>query len=362
MKRNFATRFASVSLCATLLLFLLGGCAGRELYERLLIHGIGVDRIDGEYVVTVRAASVEEEGEEAFPCRGGTVLEALNTLPGMTGRQPFYAHNYFIVLGKSCAEEGLQDSLDFFIRYYNTRPSVQVYLAENTAQEILNPKEGEDLRCARLQQLGASCAESGTAAMTTLLELYNETMRAGASAVLPILRQEGDGVRISGTALLTDGVLRAELDTEQTRGFLAATENPGRGEVVVHEAFGEVSLSLRGGVQQISTEWQEGSELPRFCVTLLLKADVSAIANGENRLNDSDYEQLEQALSDAMRERVEAAIRQAVLENSCDIFGFGTRVYQAQPQRWRQLENRWGEQMQHCEYRVKVLAQVTRPE
>ena len=79
--------------------------------------------------MTVRAADPGEEGEEVFTCQGASVLEALSNLSLSTGREPFYAHNYLVVFGRSCGEGGLDSAMDFFVRYYTTRPSVQVYLA-----------------------------------------------------------------------------------------------------------------------------------------------------------------------------------------------------------------------------------------
>ena len=110
------------------------------------------------YVVTVRSStSSEEEGEEFFKSEGETVLEALNNLSLLTGREPFYSHNYLVVFGRECAKEGLDSSLDFFVRYYNTRPAVKMFLAENTAEEVLGAeKDGKLLRMSELQQLANS--------------------------------------------------------------------------------------------------------------------------------------------------------------------------------------------------------------
>ena len=49
------------------------------------------------------STSSEEEGEEFFKSEGETVLEALNNLSLLTGREPFYSHNYLVVFGRECA-------------------------------------------------------------------------------------------------------------------------------------------------------------------------------------------------------------------------------------------------------------------
>ena len=81
-------------LLALALALPLQGCGYRELYERLLIHGIGVDLAEDGFLVTVRSSiSPEDEGEEYFRCEGRSVLEALTNLSLSTGREPFYSHN-----------------------------------------------------------------------------------------------------------------------------------------------------------------------------------------------------------------------------------------------------------------------------
>ena len=130
----------TLSLCLCLP---LAGCGYQELAERLLIHGIGVDvGEDGGFLVSVRSSfSTGDEGEEYFTAQGDSVLEALSSLSLSTGREPFYSHNYLVVFGRECAEQGLNRCLDFFVRYYNTRPAVQVFLAAGTAEEVLSAQK-----------------------------------------------------------------------------------------------------------------------------------------------------------------------------------------------------------------------------
>ena len=78
------------ALLAVIMCITLSGCNYPELYERVLIHGIGVDWTGSGYRVTVRSsASAEDEGEELFTCEGETVLQALSDLSLTTGREPF---------------------------------------------------------------------------------------------------------------------------------------------------------------------------------------------------------------------------------------------------------------------------------
>lgn len=360
--KKLLLRVLSLLLC-TALITGLWGCGGRELYERLLIHGIGVDTEGEDFIVTVRSStSSEDEGEEYFKCRGSSVLEALNSLSLSTGRKPFYAHNYLVVFGKSCGEQGLDHCLDFFVRYYNTRPAVQIYLAEEKAEDILSfQKDGKYLKMGELQQLGDSGRDTGRTVGVELLDFVNGVKRQGSSPVLPVLRAEEDGVKIVSTAYFDGYRLQGFLSLDETRGYLAVKERLENGEVVLREEeLGTVTLSLTGGTGE--TSWEIGKDAPKFLLRVRARGDVSAISGGRNRLEPEDYSTLERCFAEKLREEIEEAVKKAVLEDHCDIFGFGALLYREAPERWRDLSERWKEEMARCEYRVEVSAKVSRLE
>ena len=51
----------------------LGGCGGKELHQRFLIRGMGVDWDEGACTVTLRAATAAQTGEELLTCQGETI-------------------------------------------------------------------------------------------------------------------------------------------------------------------------------------------------------------------------------------------------------------------------------------------------
>ena len=356
-------KLGSMLLCAFLLLTFTG-CTGRELYERLLIHGIGVDKeVDGSYTVTVRSSvSTEDEGEEYFKCQGKSVLEALNSLSLSTGRKPFYAHNYLVVFGKKCAEQGLDGCLDFFVRYYNTRPAVQMYLAEGKAEDILSfQKDGKYLKMGELQQLGDSSRDTGRAASTEILDFVAGVKRQGFSPVLPVLQAEEDGVKIVSTAYFDNYALKGALTLNETRGYLAVKEKLKNGEAVVEAGgnLGTVTLSLSDGCGKISRR-ESRNDLPGFLLQAQVTGDVSAVSGEKELLTEEDYLRLEQLLAEELQGEIEEALNKTVRTDSCDIFGFGALLYREEPNTWRQISGEWKTLMTQCSYEIEVTAKVSR--
>ncbi len=360
MKKHRRKRAASLLLCLALILP-LWGCSGKELYERLLIHGIGVDAEEDGFTVTVRSSvSPEDEGEEYFRCRGRTVLEALNSLSRSTGRQPFYAHNYLVVFGRECAQRGLDRCLDFFVRYYNTRPAVRMYLAEGKAEDILSfQKDGKYLKMSELQQLGDSSAETGRTVRVEILDFVNGMKRQGSSSVLPVLRAGEAQVEIISTAYFDGDALKGFLTLGETRGFLAVKDRLEKGEAVVETGYGTATLSLSGGSGSVQVD-REGDGPPQFQIEVEAQADVSALSGGRNQLGEEDYSQLENGLAEELKEEITGALDRALLQDRCDIFGFGALLYRQDPGYWKTVD--WKELMPQCGYSVAVSARISRLE
>ena len=349
-----------ICLLAGLVAVALSGCGYKELYERLLIHGIGVDMGKEGFVVTVRSSiSPEDEGEELFRCEGRSVLEALTNLSLSTGREPFYSHNYLVVFGRACGERGLDECLDFFVRYYNTRPAVQMYMAEGKAEDILSYEtEGKLLKMSELQQLGDSGQSNGKAVGAEILDFVNGVKREGSSPVLPMLRATDTGVEVAATAYFDGYKLKNTLTLEQTRGYMAAKNLLEKGEAVVSGGFGAVTLSLTQA--KAKTAVAMGNGQPAFSVRVEVQADVSAVSGGRDQLAQSDYPEIEQAAAELIKGEIISALGQALEEDRCDIFGFGNLLYQAQPVYWRTHGADWHDGMARAPVEVEVSVDVLR--
>lgn len=358
--RKAAALILSLCLCLP-----LAGCGYQELAERLLIHGIGVDvGEDGGFLVSVRSSfSTGDEGEEYFTAQGDSVLEALSSLSLATGREPFYSHNYLVVFGRECAEQGLDRCLDFFVRYYNTRPAVQVFLAAGTAEEVLSAqKDGRYWKMSELQEVGGSGRYNGMVPRVELLNFVNGAKRPGSSPLLPVLEVTEDGPRAAGSAYFRGYTLAGFLTLEQTRGCLTLGEGLANGEALVEDgAGGKVTLTLSSGAAKIQADWQPG-EAPSFTIQVKAQGDVSAISGGRDRLAGELYAALERQAASLLRGEMESAIRQAVKRDRCDIFGFGNLLYQCFPDQWRQASGDWPALMAQASYQVEVSAKVLRLE
>ncbi len=233
------------SLAAFLLvtLVLAAGCGlpeKIELSERLIIEAVGVDCAAGGFAVTVQALDTlaVESGEDTqengaakcYTFHGTTVGEALAQIAPRTGLVPLYSQARLLVLGFSAAQEGLCESLDFFLREHHTRADITVAVAEHTAQELLTAPFGNNRAGADLLQDALEQAGSDGEPPTPLYRFMNLLLEETDAAFCPLLGLEENppsddqSIRVRGAVLFQGTKIRTVISADGLTALRALTD------------------------------------------------------------------------------------------------------------------------------------------
>ncbi len=354
MKRLFLLFFTVACVLS------LSACAP-ELYERLLISAIGVDRTEtGLRRVTVLAAPEEEGRDElCLSGEGESVPAAMEQIALRTGKAPLYSHNALLVLGRACAEEGIREDLDFFIRHYESRPTVDVFLAQNTSEEILTPEEGEArVPAERISELAKSAERTGLSVSATVLSIVHGTDGEGFGAALPVIEKEDGAVRIRGTALLDDWKLRCVLTEEETRGLLALCGKLQAGETVVEDESGKTTVNLRQTIPEI--HFIGTTDDLRFSVSLEVTGEISAADRPDVRA--AAFARTEKLLSERVLQHISLYLEKALYQNGADAAGFGSVIFREAPKVWEAVSADWPEPLRNAAFQIEVQSVIDRVE
>lgn len=322
MKSKFSSMKRVVALLLIAALLPLSSGCSIQLYERLLIHAIGVDRLEDGYRVTVRAAKAgDEEKEEMLTGEGETVFLALDSIKMKTGKQPLYSHNYLVILGRSCCENGLDDALDFFSRHFESRPSVKLFMAEGTAEEILNVRQNDELIASdAIQNMTDREVASGNAVHVRVIDFVNDRTLPGAAACLPILEAGKDVIELKDTGVFLQGKLCDILDADETSGLLALRGSLTGVTYALENEKGE-TVSLRIGNMHTSLSTGEG--ICDLTVKIVCEADIISYDSAPGG-NGWDDESLSVALVEEIYRQADAVLEKALRQDRCDLFGFST--------------------------------------
>lgn len=339
------------------LIFSMTGCQTTELYQQMLIKGFGIDKSKDGYQITVRYASLQQEGEEQCAVTGETVFDAINKLTLITGKKQMYSSAGYVIFGKEVAKEGLDKVLDFFIRYYKTSPTICLFIAGDKASEILNmEKDGRLIPSSTIQAFSENDENKGKTVVATALSFISDIRREGSGAVVPIIEREGkDQIICVRSGAFTDYAMTLELSKEETIGYLAAKGQLHDGSFVVTDEKGEkITVQMTKTSSHTSYKMEEGE--PHF--TVEIKAEVM-LASIPVTSPDINYQKIEKLVSETLYRYANQAL-QSDRKGRCDLQEFGYMLYIKETEYWKTVREDWNERLSQVDAKIQVSTSVTR--
>jgi len=295
------------------------GCNSKQLNERMIIQGIGIDYIEDEYKVTVMYMNTDE-GQQDITHKttvgsGRTVTEAVASIVSQNGLEPLYSHNSFILLGNGLCREGVEEAMEFFAGYYQCRPSVNVLTAENEANEIMmlegiTPRTISDIA-------DSENADGRTLAMPMYIfmsDILNETTTACTS----VITAENDVPRSDGVALFKGDKLIKTLGSSDAMGVMLV-----RGESdITAEVIPLDGKSKSFALSQENTEINVRVEKGVLYCNIFIKGEATVYEY------TSTSKELEGKIEERLNKIAENAIS-ACTESGADVFYLGKRLRQS---------------------------------
>ena len=130
---------------------LLSSSFGRQvdIEERVLCHAMGVDYENGEYNVSLQVFKTQSMGSDTpldvsqsniqtVNCKGRSIRDAIEGCQYQIGREIFFGHLQIICFNKNIDLSSPEELFSFAIKDKNVFLGVELCLAENTAEELMN--------------------------------------------------------------------------------------------------------------------------------------------------------------------------------------------------------------------------------
>ena len=350
-------KLMSIVLAIALFISLSGCTKNTELYERLIIKAIGIDRSGGGYSVTVRVADYAEDKEYNLTSGGESVFGAMSDLQLAEGRIPMYSHSHFILLGREVLDNDLQETLDFFIRFYKAHPSVEVFGAQKTAAEILN-YQNEDgfIPSDRTIRLSTAKDISGKAVSVSLMELVSGSEGPSSASMIPEMTLTQNGATITGTFLLNNYRYCARLSELETMGLLAA-----RGELKKAVVTAELDTAglITAEVNSCESKLNASEDHRTWQVDVELNMSLASVGDGDFKIETESFKAMENALAIAMKNYISTAVVSAY-SSGCDALELGGKVSRKAPRYWKGNSDNWLSLMSSMEYNINVTVNLDR--
>src|SRR5690554_3755440 len=213
-------------ICTFLLLVtLFTGCADtREIDNRTIVLGMGIDKEKDEYIVTMQIAILmpqESEGKESgqsnefetITARGKHIWDAIGVIEAATPTVLYFGHLKAIVLGENLARQGLNEIEDFLDR--RAPLANEVYLLvirnKNTVEEFLeNESPLVSLPALYIDRFFTAEQKIARTDAVKLFEYRRDTNMISGSAMIPLGYIDSE-IHIEDMAIFQDQKLVGEL-------------------------------------------------------------------------------------------------------------------------------------------------------
>ncbi len=383
------------ALLGIALLCLCSGCIpSTELNERAIVQAIGVDLTESGYRVAMQIFSpgggsgsaevnIGQQNAKMITAEGKTVSDAVRQATLKQGKQIFYGHNRLLVLGKSAVKKGVSDILPFFNAGYQSRPSIHVIVAENTAEEILSANIQQGIIPAEsLEKMVENYGENGSVMQTTLMEViasfYNEArcVTLPKVALTEAMREssssEEDGklakshlVMIKGSSVLKNGIWVGDLDEAQTRGLVWMSDRVKETLLVIpyqkqnNQGAEQVSLRIYGNKTKITAELKNGAVVFRLRIRAVGKIEELSL-NLRLSFYEDDLRRIEHSAEKIIQSQCEAAFSCTAGEYHADVIELGARIRRKSREEWKKIRERWPEYVADTDMKYDIEVDIDR--
>jgi len=366
----------SVLAALLLLLPLLCGCwGGREIDALFIVTGVALDAAEEQeklkvafQVAKIEAGSGDSGGSSSadsssilLKTEKDTVTDAIEEFNRSGSRRIFLHHNQVILIGRKLAEQGISEVIDLFMRDQEARLEVPIVLVDGEAEEALAvempQKKISGLFLGKLLELQSAVSIYNR---TRVLDFASALLDGSASAVPLAKVEEEEGektLKIEGMAVFQNGRMTGTLSSEEALGFIWAMGSVVNSGVTVKEGENKASFIIGELDAKRTLDLRKDGG---FSLNVNVHAELTA--NELQGFDDLDpkarTDRLTALAEDAIRRQIENTFSKAQAMRA-DIFEAGAMAKRHMPQKWREVQSRWGECF--ADMRLSVNVRVTLP-
>ncbi|PKU52215.1 MULTISPECIES: Ger(x)C family spore germination protein [Lysinibacillus] len=371
--------------------FLLTGCwSSKEIEDLGLIVGTSLDletgdvsseeqqdaryanrellTITNQFITSETTVSGTKEG--ALPERayknvtetGDAVLPTLRNMLLKVDKRSFAEHSKVIIIGEELASTvNLQQTLDFFLRELEIRPSGQLLIAQNRASQALETNEPTKIPAFQLVEMMEG-HERTTKILPpmTVAKLEGKLYSDSSFLLQNVLAEDGE-VRFAGAAVI-------EGKTKKLRGFLNESDLEGiawitgKGKGGLVKGFDEES-GAPIIYEIISAKSKIIPQIKDDQISFTLKIQTEGRISEHWVLSDKAFDnrflkKAEKVFEKEIERLVKKVLEKTQHEFQTDVSGFGNKVRIDYPKVWQKIKKDWDQTFSEvpitCEVNVTI--------
>ncbi len=345
MKKLFKNQLFIVTVSVIILVFFERSVPVITLTDRAIVVSVGIDREDGEYVLSAQIArpsrSGDENGGTAFVVvkgKGKSLSAAIEAVGQNCSLDAGLAHCNLIVLGGYIKENGEYPNFENLASSYGLPYEARLVMTDGSAEKViryLSLYEISGIRFVNYLKSDRIAAEQFSSSVKQLL--YDGTLTGAATRLLNVAFDGDDvsyadepkeswleGLKMEDSYAIRYGSRAVYFNEGQTRILNIVLEKPKVGNYVVEVMGTEVDLLLESAESKLSYTISNGQPTVSIKTKLKLKADEFDNKHRDLLLTEEDFfERLEKAVVSAVEQRYLENLYETIeyaVSNGVDLF------------------------------------------
>lgn len=387
MKQHRLKRIALLLLLVSLCV-IFSGCEGNiylksEIEKAAFVTLVAIDKApDSDQVMISTCAELAamgggSEGQtssfNAFveTSEGSTVFECLRNMSTWTGKELYFGHVGYIIIGEEAARNGILQYLDLFARDHEMSMDVKILVAKGTTgKEVFEKANPKDMYIAdRLDNLLDNASAQSISGSIKLYKFLGNIESTTADPYLPYITLEKHTKRINsddesmnmhlaGYAAFRSDKLIGFLDEQQSRGLNWVADNVTTGVIVLQYGnAGNISMEITKSKVKITPKLE--NDTLSADVHVSFSSNVGEIMSTVSIFHKQDLANVNKLQNDRVRAEVESIIQYSQ-ENAVDLIQIGDAFTHKYPVKSVNYQSEWDKYFSSTKITVRVDSKISR--
>ncbi|MFM9282280.1 Ger(x)C family spore germination protein [Paenibacillus jiagnxiensis] len=383
-----------------LMVMLLSSCWNRtELNELWVTAATGVDYRDGQwevsYQIIVPSAMAGGAGNgsgggsqpalHVYTVKGDTIHQALNLSSLETSRRIYVAHNRVVFIGKTAAEQGLDQLIDYYFRNSEARETVLMLYTDGDASAMLKKlAPPEKLAGAAYAELISKESKQVSIFPDTSVYDFALSLHSDAKGIgMPVAALKGENseenekelesldiVKKTSTPLKMTLSKLAVFQEGRFAGLLNRKESLGLSWLAGKVQNTEIAFPCNDKKTKRSSYMINSSHTQlvpkyngyRYTMQVRVKVDGSITEFGckKNLSKIGEIRKLEKQIEKEIEDTIDEGWK-GTQKLGVDTVGYGDIIHRKYPKKWREMKGDWPAEFRRMEIDVQVDALIRLP-
>lgn len=366
---------------SVIIIFSATGCRGaKQQVEKLaVVLAMGFDLTpENKYIITVELINTQKSSSKdsqqssssevmVFSSQGDTPNDAINRLSTDFGRDLYFGHSQYIVIGEYLAESGLSTLIDALLRSHEARPGNFLLLTKGKASDVMKFKPiDEAIPANSVRNLIKLQSLKGYSPAVSRLEFANALSSKTEAPIMGVINlnrenNPGSTFKLAGTGVFEKDKLIGYLTGNETRGMQWIKGKVKIGNVISPYSDGsKITFALLNGTSQIKPVVENDS----ITIQITIKAESNIIEMPDKLDPMKDpkiMDELANLQNEAIKKEARLALNAAQNRFNADIFDFGGLIHREYPETWKKLESNWNYIFPNLKVELNVNSTIKSP-